>query len=137
MFAIPKGGGGGGTKFSRRGESPAPPSPPLNETLVVPCQFCLLPPTDLVIVVGVAVLVWWDQGKKIAQAVEQEVEIRVRRKKGVQSSESAEWLNVLLNRWCVCVYVCVYVCMSICLYTCECLSACNLTYRHTLTHTDI
>ena len=76
------------------------------------------------IVVGVAVLVWWDQGKKIAQAVEQEVEIRVRRKKGVQSSESAEWLNVLLNRWCVCVYVCVYVCM------CACMCVCLYVYIH-------
>ncbi len=53
----------------------------------------------LVGVVIVVIIVWTDQAKKIAQMTEQEIEMKVRRKKTVQLSESAEWVNLAINRW--------------------------------------
>lgn len=53
----------------------------------------------LVILVVVMALVWHDQSVRLFQLVEQEVEVRALRKKRHNEAESAEWLNVVFNRW--------------------------------------
>ena len=53
----------------------------------------------LIILVVVMALIWHDQSVRLFQLVEQEVEIRMHRKKKHSDVESAEWLNVVFNRW--------------------------------------
>ena len=53
----------------------------------------------LVGVVIVVIIVWTDQAKKLALITEQEIEMKVRRKKTVHVSETAEWVNLAINRW--------------------------------------
>ena len=53
----------------------------------------------LVGVVIVVIVVWTDQSKKLAVMTEQEIEMKVRRRKTVLLSESAEWVNLAINRW--------------------------------------
>ncbi len=45
------------------------------------------------------VVIWRDQTNKIIQSAHQETEIKLRRHKTIHQSESAEWVNVALNRW--------------------------------------
>jgi Ca2+-dependent lipid-binding protein len=42
---------------------------------------------------------WKDQSHKIAFDTEQEIEMKIRRKKAMQMSETAEWVNHAINRW--------------------------------------
>lgn len=53
----------------------------------------------IAIMVAVIVLIWSDQSKKIVLETEQAVEVKLRRKKTLQLSETAEWVNLALNRW--------------------------------------
>ena len=53
----------------------------------------------LPVVMVVMVIIWTDQSGKIVQGIEQAAEIRLRRKKTVRQSETAEWVNLGLNRW--------------------------------------
>ena len=53
----------------------------------------------LVVVIIVIIVVWIDQSKKLALITEQEIEMKLRRKKTVQVSETAEWVNLAINRW--------------------------------------
>lgn len=53
----------------------------------------------LVGVIVVIIVVWIDQSKKLALITEQEIEMKLRRKKTVQVSETAEWVNLAINRW--------------------------------------
>ena len=52
----------------------------------------------LLLLVAMAIF-WRDQSGKLARAVEQETELRLRRKKMVQQSETAEWVNLAIKRW--------------------------------------
>lgn len=53
-----------------------------------------------VVCVAVAmVMIWSDMSGRIVTATEQEVEMKLRRKKTVQLSETAEWVNLAINRW--------------------------------------
>ena len=52
----------------------------------------------LLLLVAMAIF-WRDQSSKLARAVEQETELRLRRKKMVQQSETAEWVNLAIKRW--------------------------------------
>lgn len=45
------------------------------------------------------VFVWKDLSKRFTAATQQEIEMTVRRKKALQLSESAEWVNMAINRW--------------------------------------
>ena len=56
-------------------------------------------PAVLVLLVVAMVILWWDQGGRILEAIEKQTEMRVRRRKTVQHSESAEWVNLAINRW--------------------------------------
>ena len=51
------------------------------------------------LLVVVMVMIWRDQNEKIVQNLEQEMEIRLQRKKTVHLSETAEWVNLVINRW--------------------------------------
>ena len=53
----------------------------------------------LFILLVAMVIIWRDQSRKIVRDVEQETEIRVKRKKTLQHSETAEWVNLAINRW--------------------------------------
>ena len=53
----------------------------------------------LVVMVVVMALLWHDQSVRLFQLVEQEVEVRILRKNRHSNAESAEWLNVVFNRW--------------------------------------
>ena len=44
-------------------------------------------------------LIWKEQSKKIELSTQQEIEMKVRRRKAMQLSETAEWVNLALNRW--------------------------------------
>ena len=50
-------------------------------------------------------LIWKEQSKKIELATEQEIEMKVRRRKAMQLSETAEWVNLALNRWYECPFL--------------------------------
>ena len=50
-------------------------------------------------------LIWKEQSKKIELATQQEIEMKVRRRKAMQLSETAEWVNLALNRWYGCPFV--------------------------------
>jgi len=54
------------------------------------------------LLVVVMVMIWRDQNEKIVQNLEQEMEIRLQRKKTVHHSETAKWVNLTINRWWVC-----------------------------------
>lgn len=56
-------------------------------------------PAMLGLLVVAMVILWWDQGRRILDSVEKQTEMRVRRRRTVQHSESAEWVNLALNRW--------------------------------------
>ena len=51
------------------------------------------------LLVVVMVMIWTDQSGKIVQNLEQEMEIHLRRRKTVHHSETAEWVNLAINRW--------------------------------------
>lgn len=55
----------------------------------------------VVCLVVAMVLIWNDMSKRIIMSTEQEVEVRLRRKKTVELSETAEWINLIINRWSV------------------------------------
>lgn len=52
----------------------------------------------ILLVIAMAIF-WREQSSKLVQAVEQEAELRLRRKKTVQQSETAEWMNLAIKRW--------------------------------------
>ncbi|XP_003385799.1 PREDICTED: uncharacterized protein LOC100638002 [Amphimedon queenslandica] len=57
---------------------------------------------SVVFLVGLFLLmtfVWKDLSKRFTAAAQQEIEMTVRRKKALQLSESAEWVNMAINRW--------------------------------------
>ena len=56
-------------------------------------------PAVLVLLLVAMVILWWDQGGRVLDAIEKQTEMRIRRRKTVQHSESAEWVNLALNRW--------------------------------------
>ena len=56
-------------------------------------------PAVLVLLVVAMVILWWDQGGRVLDSIEKQTEMRVCRRKTVQHSESAEWVNLALNRW--------------------------------------
>ena len=56
-------------------------------------------PAVLVLLVVAMVILWWDQGGRVLDSIEKQTEMRVCRRKTVQHSESAEWINLALNRW--------------------------------------
>jgi hypothetical protein len=56
-------------------------------------------PAVLVLLVIAMVILWWDQGGRVLDSIEKKTEMRVCRRKTVQHSESAEWVNLALNRW--------------------------------------
>ena len=53
----------------------------------------------LLVLLVVMVVVWWDQSGRVLHDVEQETEIRVKRQKTMKNSETAEWVNLAINRW--------------------------------------
>ena len=48
---------------------------------------------------AVMAVLWNEQTKKIARATEQEIEIRLQWKKTQHLLETAEWVNLAINRW--------------------------------------
>ena len=49
--------------------------------------------------VVVMILLWNDINGRIIAATEREIQVKLRRKKAMQLSETAEWVNLALNRW--------------------------------------
>ncbi|XP_064394544.1 uncharacterized protein LOC135341813 isoform X2 [Halichondria panicea] len=56
-------------------------------------------PVLLVLLLLAMVVIWRDQAGKILQSAHQETEIKLRRHKTIHQSETAEWVNVALNKW--------------------------------------
>ena len=53
----------------------------------------------LVVLLALMVVLWREQSQRLVRAVEQEAELKMRKRRAVHHSETAEWVNVALNRW--------------------------------------
>ena len=53
----------------------------------------------LIVLLAVMAILWRDQGGKIVETIEQQVEMRLKRRKAVQPTETVEWVSIALNRW--------------------------------------